>query len=436
MTSSGRKPESPRFAPKCTRDLGVLCLVASGLFCAGCVLDLAPPLAETEGGVSPTLTAEPSTDTDTGETNVGTDVDGTGSADVPTQTDAPVTTDVETTDTTDASTDIPAMTDVGPEGCPLDEESCDGACVPLGNCEPTPPSCEEICSIPHATTACVDGVCTFVACDDAWVDCDGSLMDGIVEDPASDDGCEVEFGTGVSEDEPLQVSPLTNPTEADWDTVDVFRLLVTCSTDDCGPDYPEVPAQVDLYVNALPEADSDLRAGFSMGWDMSALWVRVVMLDEDWVDSEDVDGLGGDRVADPRFYDHVEFVLDGANLDRYGDAEDHHLFMGFDGGAFDQRENNINDRVSVDVETRGLCRIMESKLSEGYISSTSPTSLLSVDNILGFSIAVNDFDHVEGDEGYVQRQHRLFYKNPGPAYVYNNGAEDGGRALPEMTLIE
>ncbi len=429
-SSLGPYPSPSGKTAASARDLPVLGAALAGLLCGGCILDLAPPLVEQDGGLLPAITVETnSTDESDVETETGTPTEGPG-PDV-TETEAPTPTDPANTDdeVPDAMpTDEPSVTDPD-TGCEANEEECDSGCVPAGACTPpSPPPCEETCVVPNATTECVDGLCMFVACDSDWVDCDGSLAEGLVTEPESDNGCETKFGSGISPLEPLVVLPLTNPTEDDWLGVDSYRLLATCSVDDCGQDHYGVPPQVALYENAVPEDDSDLRAGVSMGWEASGLWIRVALLDDEWIE-----GLipSGSQDPDPRIYDHVEFVFDGINLESYGDAQDHHLFMGIDGNAWDERTPMLDERVSVAVETYGICRIMESKLSDGYISDSAPTSLLEPGAVFGFSIAVNDFDRNEDDPEDIQRQHRLFYSNPGPTYVFGPS-----RTLPQMTLSE
>ncbi len=69
------------------------------------------------------------------------------------------------------------------------EENC-GSCSPPETCEGggVENQCGCTCTLPHATTHCAGGVCTILACEDGWDDCDGAV----------DTGCETDLSSSTS----------------------------------------------------------------------------------------------------------------------------------------------------------------------------------------------------------------------------------------------
>jgi hypothetical protein len=398
----------------------------------GCLVDFnGGPLGQTDGAVTarPTGDAPPTDDTDTPP--LITDDEDDDSDDTPSDDDGddpPMDggDDNAPDDDADPPDSEPPPVESGPPpapieaGCSLGTEACDGGCVPAGMCSPPPPPCEETCAFDNAVSECIGEVCTFVECNDGFVDCDGDEANG----------CEMDFGIAVSPDEPLQVPRVAIQTEDDWLGMPVFPMLATCSPtpDDCGQQDSAIPDQVALFVNASPTA-ADLRASFSMAWESSGLWIRVVLFDDEWIENI-IPSDGSSSEPNPRVYDHVEFVFDGENPRDFGAPQDHHLFMGIDGRGFDQREpaSTFGDRVDIDVVEAGICRIVTAKLSDTYLGNGQGQFVAAMREF-GFSISVNDFDRNDEDPAQVQRHHQVFYKHPGANYTY------GPRQLPAMVLL-
>lgn len=385
----------------------------------GCVLDLGDPNLRLDAGEDPTETEDPRTETPS-----------------PTSSSEPTEPEPEQTEEPPEPTEEPPTDSEPPPeagvsdadtGCPQGFETCDDACVPTGTCPPPPPACEEVCEIPNAIGECIDEVCTFVACEPAWVDCDMDADAFDPFDPSASNGCETEFGDPDAEvsEGTFGVVQKTIREPGDWVGITVHAIATPCM--DCGQRHSDVPEQVALYERQGADP-SDLRAGFSLAWDPSGIWLRTVILDDDWVEGLVPPGGGGPKAS---IYDHVEFVFDGENPSRYGEPSDHHLFLGVDGHTFDQQvpANLLTQRVSNTFESVGACRILTAKLSDGYLEPNQ-NQFIRAGQIYGFAISVNDFDRRDGAQGQVERQHHLFYRDPGQNYVY------GPRNLPQMTPLE
>lgn len=391
---------------------------AGGLL--GCVLDLGDPHLRLDAGDEPTETDEPFTETP-----------APTSSSEPTETEEPTETDEPTELTEEPQSDTEPLPEGGlsetEAGCRSGFETCEDECVPTGTCLPPPPPCEEVCQIPNALSECIDEVCTFVACEPAWVDCDMDADEYDPFDPSASNGCESEFGDpdAALPEGPFGIVKKTIREPRDWVGISVHAIATPCM--DCGQRHSDVPEQVALYERQAADP-SDLRAGFSMAWDPSGIWLRTMIWDDEWIEGLAPPGGGGPK---PSIYDHVEFVFDGDNPSRFGEPSDHHLFIGVDGNVFDQQVpvNMLVQRVSATVENVGACRILTAKLSDGYLEPNL-NQFIRAGQIYGFAISLNDFDRRDGDERLIERQHHLFYRDPGQNYVY------GPRNLPQITPLE
>jgi hypothetical protein len=408
----------------------------AGALVGGCLVDLGPPIPAPDAGPGPSQTSTVTTDASseppdfdppdaTSDDSQGDDDDVIDDATDDTSTDGSPDDDV-VSDTDDVAMDDtppdeseagPVPTGDGDTGCGPNQEACDGGCVPLNSCEPPPPPCEETCILDHAESTCISDECTLVSCEDGWVDCDG----------LPENGCEAAFGTEVSESEPLEIPRATILTDDDWGDIPVYPMKRPCG--DCGVSHSGVPEQVAIYAGEAPP--DDMRASFSMAWDDSGMWLRTIIFDDEWVETIAPDDGSGNG-PDPRLYDHIEFVFDGVNLTNYGEPQDHHLFIGIDTDIFDQREppDTLRQRVGVELETRGVCRILTTKLSDAYLSNGQMGQFIAVGEVYGFAISYDDFDYNDAQPMTLERQHHLFYKSPGQNYVY------GPRQLPEMIIAE
>jgi hypothetical protein len=74
----------------------------------------------------------------------------------------------------------------GTGGCPQGETVCAGACVDLANDVANCGACGEVCTLPNATAACMQGTCSVLECDPGWANCNGHVADGCEADVQSD----------------------------------------------------------------------------------------------------------------------------------------------------------------------------------------------------------------------------------------------------------
>jgi hypothetical protein len=363
------------------------------------------------------LTTDPSTDSTT-----------TPTTDSPDEDDAQSPTEPSTRDEDDrdeAGTVPPMVIEAGPDASvarpieasmPLPTETtpscapgfteCDAGCVSGSSCTP-PPSCEDTCHHDNAQTECIDDDCVLVACEDGWVDCDGQL----------ENGCEVEFGNTTPQD-PVVLTELNASEDDDWAGLPVYPIEQPCSG--CGQDFSGEPAQPAVFKDVAPAPRGDLRAGASFAWNTGGIAIRVVVFDDELVGGND----------DARFNDNLHLVFDG---DRYGnssDAEDHHLYFGLDGVAWDQRipeADRLRDLVALDVTELGSCRLLHAQVSREYLSGGEPFTLADGETY-GFALSINDFDDSDDMPPEPERQHQEFLLSPGENYVY------GPRMLPRFEL--
>jgi hypothetical protein len=390
--------------------------VAFGL--GGCVLDLGPPIPDEQVMVPTT----PTTSNPVPKPTTPSDADAdTGS--VPVQDDTP-----EPSDPVEAATPIQEAGSSGTSSSPDDGGTtptvpadtcgvgfieCDGGCALGDTCE-KPPTCEETCHYDHAQSECVDEVCMFVGCDEGWVDCDGK----------PETGCEVDFGSSTPRD-PISLPQLTITEDDDWAGVPVYPLTEPCG--DCGQDFSNEPAQAAVFKD-MPAPSGDLMAGVSLAWSTAGLSLRAVIYDDQTVVRADLSGANTSAL----YYDNLHITFDGGSLSNAGEAQDHHLFLGRDGNAFDQQipeASRLRDLVSVDVEPLGVCQLLHAQISTDYLSGGNPMTL-DVGNTYGFALNINDYDKTDDTPPKVQRQHSEFLLTPGENYVY------GPRTLPKIRLVD
>jgi hypothetical protein len=132
----------------------------------------------------------------------------------------------------------------------------------------------------------------------------------------------------------------------------------------------------------------------------------------------------------------VEFLFDGDPNMAMGD--DQHLFIGFDGEAFDQRFfRDIADRTTVvsSYESQAKCFTISARLSGTYLTGqAAPIQPLQLDSGITyqFDLGLNDYDFGTNEDGQpiLQRQHHMFYQDPGPDYWFGEQ-----RNLPTMMLV-
>ncbi len=308
--------------------------------------------------------------------------------------------------------------------CP-GQKRCGDQCVDVSVA--CPDACAESCELPNARAECTqDGRCELVECNDGYVDCDG--------DPAN--GCEADFrfqalaepDAPPAEAPALLVPELKLEGSLSWFQDDVWRNipLVALSQPciDCDPVDGETLPQPTLLRNQPPSSAEDLQAGFALAWYGPDLYLRVLLRDDERVES------APDGTPDPRGVDNLEFLFDSV---RSSQGDDRHLFVDLSGRSYVRAGGTTSgDGTEFHVQTAGTCTQLTGRLTGQFLSRGDGEPLpLASGETYDFDLAVNDYDWSPNslDGGLErQRQTHLFYRDPGNAYWY------GSRVLPPLTL--
>lgn len=307
--------------------------------------------------------------------------------------------------------------------CGSGETACGGSCVPGNSC------CEVACETANAESECRDGECVITTCTADFFDCDGDYGNG----------CELAM-PAMSAPDATEEAPFELPyfgfdgivaeiSQSDWDDVPRYglnRACATCESD--GP--PQEPDGVPALANrgASPMA-SDLRGSFAMAWNELGLWFNVVVIDDQWVTSDEVGETGA------QLHDNVMVVWDSeAGESGTGSGDDRILFAGVDGELTDWRQPSFDEAASRVVGS-GQCRSIHLHLGGEYLFMGSGGSgLFEAGDRHGLNVGYNDFDLVTEDVTTSERQHLVF----GFRMSFTDGSDyfAGTRALPQIELVD
>ncbi len=315
-------------------------------------------------------------------------------------------------------------------GCGPGEVECeDGACVPEGQpctsgCDPT--ACAET-PVPNATLSCdaETDACDVLNCLPGFVDCDG--------DPTN--GCEANFNgmPNMQAGMDTQLQAYRLDTSYDFTGFPTYTFSERCTCD-----YPELPT---LEGN-LPPGQDDLSAVFSLGWTATdGLIVHVLIKDDafviqDYDRTQEVLAEG----THPREQDNLELIYHG--LPGSGSEDDQHYFVNYLGQPASEANKPIEvAAISTSAGvTAGGCIEMTLQLTGNFLSGKDGVDEALVPeatDVFVFDLAINDVDYSgEDPSGAPERQHHVFYKNPGDAYWYTSGQQDTSEAIGTVVLLE